>query len=368
MGGPTSMSETVEVSAAPAPLSYEDAASTSITPTTTTAAFDDFFAYNLTEPVTILKNQSALVPILQAKITADRVTLVSYVNGRTSQPVRALWITNTSGLTLDRGSFTIVEDGNFGGEGLLDPIHPDEKRLLSYAADQAVHATTEGDGTSSRVVSLSSSKGVLFIHNAETHQLTLVLHNAASTPRTIVSEVPLVNGWKLDSETNPSSSDPKPVETTPTVYRYRTEVAPGGTARLHIGANRSGTTTYYLTSTNDNQLTFILNQTNHNPTLVAALQPILDARRKVADAQTAVNQTNQRINSLRSDEDRQRSNITALASSEKSSKQRFVDDLNRTEDQLKAAQTELATRTSTLEAAQSDLANRIESFQINTTL
>jgi hypothetical protein len=354
--------------APPPPPSYEDTAEASIIPSTSNSAFDDFFAYNLTEPVTIRKNESALVPILQSKITADRVTLVSSNGSSTSQPLRALWITNTSGLTLDRGSFTIVENGNFGGEGLLDPIHPDEKRLLSYAADQAVHATTEGDGTSSRVVSLSSSKGVLFIHNAETHQLTLVLHNAASTPRTIVSEVPLVNGWKLDSETNPSSSDPKPVETTPTVYRYRTEVAPGGTARLHIGANRSGTTTYYLTSTNDNQLTFILNQTNHNPTLVAALQPILDARRKVADAQTAVNQTNQRINSLRSDEDRQRSNITALASSEKSSKQRFVDDLNRTEDQLKAAQTELATRTSTLEAAQSDLANRIESFQINTTL
>jgi hypothetical protein len=368
MGGPTSMSETVEVSAAPAPLSYEDAASTSITPTISTAAFDDFFSYNLTEPVTILKNQSALVPILQAKITADRVTLVSYANARISQPVRALWITNTSGLTLDRGSFTIVEDGNFGGEGLLDPIHPDEKRLLSYAADQAVRATTEGDGTSSRVVSLSSSKGVLFIHNAETHQVTLVLHNAASAPRTIVSEIPVVKGWKLDSETNAISSDPKPVETTPTVYRYRTEVAPGATVRLHIGANRSGLSNYYLTSTNDSQLTFILNETNHNPTLVAALQPILDARRKVADAQTAVNQTNQRINSLRSDEDRQRSNITALASSEKSSKQRFVDDLNRTEDQLKTAQTELATRTSALEAAQSDLANRIESFQIDTTL
>jgi hypothetical protein len=352
----------------PPPPSYEQAAQASITPTTSTAAFDDFFSYNLTEPVTILKNQSALVPILQSKITADRVTLVSYANARISQPVRALWITNTSGLTLDRGSFTIVENGSFGGEGLLDPIHPDEKRLLSYAADQAIHATTEGDGTSSRVVSLSSSKGVLFIHNAETHQVTLVLHNAASAPRTIVSEIPVVKGWKLDSETNSASSDPKPVETTPTVYRYRTEVAPGATVRLHIGANRSGLSSYYLTSTNDNQLTFILNETNHNPTLVAALQPILDARRKVADAQTAVNQTNQRIESLRSDEDRQRSNITALASSEKSSKQRFVDDLNRTEDQLKAAQTELAANTQALQAAQSDLANRIESFQIDTTL
>ena len=62
------------------------------------------------------------------------VTLASSNGYSISQPLRALWITNTTNLTLDRGSFTIVEDGNFGGEGLLDAIHPAEKRLLSYQA------------------------------------------------------------------------------------------------------------------------------------------------------------------------------------------------------------------------------------------
>ena len=104
----------------------EDAVN-SIAPNTTTATFDDYFAYNLTEPITIRKNESALVPILQTKIDAERVTLWSQ---RQPTPLRALWITNTSKLTLDRGSFSIVEDGNFGGEGLLDPIHPDEAALL----------------------------------------------------------------------------------------------------------------------------------------------------------------------------------------------------------------------------------------------
>ena len=49
-----------------------------------------------------------------------------------------MWLENTSKLTLDSGSFSIFESGEFAGEGLLDPIHPGEKRLLSYAADQAV--------------------------------------------------------------------------------------------------------------------------------------------------------------------------------------------------------------------------------------
>jgi hypothetical protein len=343
---------------APAPVSYEDAASESIIPTTTTAAFDDYFSYSLSEPVTILKNTSALVPILQTKLPADRVTLVSSDGTTTSQPLRALWITNSSALTLDRGSFSIVEDGNFGGEGLLDPIHPGEKRLLSYAADQAVHVTTEDQKTGTHITSITAAKGVLTLHRAEADEITYVVHNAAAEPRTIVLEHPVENGLKLDAT-------PAPAETTATVYRFRIEAAPGETKRLHLAGKRNQLTVYQLTQSDDDQLTLILNETNHNPALETALQPILAARRQVSDAQTAVNQTNTRLTALRSDEDRQRANITALANADKSSRDRFVRDLNTTEDAITTAQKELATRTANLESAQATLATSIESLQLN---
>jgi hypothetical protein len=341
-----------------APVTYEDAASTSITPTTTTAAFDDYFSYYLTESVTILKNTSALVPILQTKLPADRVTLVTSDGNTTSQPLRALWITNTSALTLDRGSFSIVEDGNFGGEGLLDPVHPGEKRLLSYAADQAVHVTTEDRSNNNHITSITAAKGVLTLHRAEADEITYVLHNAAAEPRTIVLEHPVENGLKLDAT-------PAPAETTATVYRFRVDAAPGETKRLHLAGKRNELTVYQLTQSDDNQLTLILNETNHNPALESALQPILTARRQVSDAQIAVDQTNTRLTALRSDEDRQRANITALANADKGSRDRFVRDLNSTEDAITAAQKELATRTATLESAKATLANTIESLQLN---
>ncbi len=99
-----------------------------------TNAFDDFFEYSLTQPVTIHKNESAMVPILQQELPAEHVTLWSRSDPR---PLRAVWLENKSKLTLDAGSFSIFESGEFAGEGLLDPIHPGERRLLSYAADQA---------------------------------------------------------------------------------------------------------------------------------------------------------------------------------------------------------------------------------------
>jgi len=349
-----SVNQSVSVNAEPM-MAYEQSAMDSIAPTTSTAAFDDYFAYNLTEPITIRKNESALVPILQAKIDAERVTLWSQQN---PTPLRALWITNTSNLTLDRGSFSIVEDGNFGGEGLLDPIHPAEKRLLSYAVDQAVRVTTESQHDTTHATSFTAAKGVMVLHHTQIAEITYVVHNAAADSRTVILEHPIRQNYVLDS-------DPKPEETTPTLYRYRVVAAPGETVHLHVGERRNSTVTYQLTNFNDSQLALILNQTNNSPAIMQALAPILDARRHVADMQSAVDKVNTHLTSLRSDEDRQRSNITALASADKASRDRFVHDLNATEDQIAAAQKDLSSAQSNLQAAKDDLANKITALQID---
>ena len=85
----------------------------------------DFFEYKIKQKITIGKNQSALVPILQAHIEAEKVTLWN----PESAPLRALWIKNTSGQVLDAGSFNVLEAETFAGEGVLETIHPDERRL-----------------------------------------------------------------------------------------------------------------------------------------------------------------------------------------------------------------------------------------------
>ena len=335
---------------------YSQLAQASIVPNSTTAAFDDYFAYNLTDPITIRKNESALVPILQTKINAERVTLWSQ---QQPTPLRALWVTNTSNLTLDRGSFTIVENGDFGGEGLLDPIHPGEKRLLSYAVDQAVRVSTESNLNSQHVTSITAAKGVLVLQSTDIDEITYLVHNAAADPRTVVVEHPVRAGFTLDS-------DPKPEETTPSVYRFRVATQAGETVRLHVGERHDGNAVYQLTSFDDSTLTYVLSQVgSHADAIRQALQPILDARAKVAAAQIAVNQINTRLASLRSDEDRQRANVTALASADKTSRDRFVHDLNATEDQIAVAQRDLTAAQANLQSAKDDLANKIQSIQLD---
>src|SRR6266404_3326771 len=61
-------------------------------------ALGDLFEYKLKEYVTIRKNQSALVPILQTDIAAEKVSLWSESLG-VARPLRALWVNNASSLT-----------------------------------------------------------------------------------------------------------------------------------------------------------------------------------------------------------------------------------------------------------------------------
>jgi hypothetical protein len=317
-----------------------------------------------------------MVPILQTKIDAERVTLWSQ---RQPVPLRALWITNTSKLTLDRGSFSIVEDGNFGGEGLLDPIHPDEKRLLSYAVDQAVRVTLDPQSNSSQITSVSAAKGVVFLSSTQVMETTYVVRNASDEARTVVVEHPIRSGYTLEKtkgkETDTDGKEgnaegkedpqPTPAETTSTVYRFRVEAKPNETVRLHVRETRPGLISYQLTNSSDDQLKVILDQTGHSPIFEAALETIFAARRHIADMQEALNKANSRLDDLRSDEQRQRDNVTALAKIDTASRQRFVRELNKTEDQIIDAQKELATALANLQAAQSDLANKIESLQID---
>ena len=82
------------------------------------------------------------------------------------------------------------------------------------------------------------------------------------------------------------------------------------------------------------------------------------------DAEDAVKKIESRLQSLRGDEERQRANVTALAAADKASRDRFVHDLNATEDKIAAAQKELETAEEAAQSAQNDLDKKIEAIQL----
>ena len=340
----------------PLPMPYETKARDSVVPSTTIAAFDDLFEYNVSDPVTIPRNGSALVPILQVQVPTESVTLWSPSEPR---PLRALWVTNTSQLTLDRGSFSVVEDGAFAGEGLVEPVHAGERRLLSYAMDEAVRVTPKDRKDTHRITSVSVSKGVLRAANTEVSDVEYTVSNAAAGARTVVIEEPRRQGWELDPED-------KPAETTPGEYRFRVVATTSAPADLKITQRHTVDQYYQLTDSSEEQLTLYLRGNGASEGVVAQLEPVFAAKRAVASLDQRIHDTQARIDAVGSDQKRLRDNLGALktSSEERALIRRYTGELNVQEDTLAALKKELTDLQTQRDAAQAVLSQRIDSLQI----
>jgi hypothetical protein len=294
-----------------------------------TNAFDDFFEYALTQPVTIHKNESAMVPILQQELPAEHVTLWSE---KEKTPLRAVWLENTSKLTLDSGSFSIFESGEFAGEGLLDPIHPGEKRLLSYAADQAVKVHQGGYMDTRMLHHVALHEGVLVEQTSEVTKTTYTVNNAADEARTVLVEHARHGDAVLDSE-------PKPVETTPTAYRFRVVVAPHESVDLHVGERATLAETVRI-DPNFDRSAFLISVSKLVPSLEEKLRPLIEAETALSGLNRKIQELQDREKTLSDDEARDRENLTALKGNDAG--KRFVEELNRAEDAIQAARKERA--------------------------
>jgi hypothetical protein len=295
-----------------------------------TNAFDEFFEYALTAPVTIHKNESAMVPILQQDLPAEHVTLWSE---KDSTPLRAVWLENNSKLTLDSGSFSIFESGEFAGEGLLDPIHPGEKRLLSYAADQAMRMKVTARDNQRTLHHVKINEGSVVETYMNVASVTYSATNSGDEDRVVLIEHPRGDsGWTLEG-------DLKPAETTPNLYRFKLPVAAHSTATLEVKEHGPVNTSVALTA-DYNQTVYLLDLVKRAPDALEKLKPVIDAQTALADLDRRMADTKKSEDAATADEARDRENLTALKGNDAA--KRFVDELNRAEDQLQTTQKQMA--------------------------
>jgi hypothetical protein len=330
------------------------------TTTAQTRDLGDLFEYKLQDRVTIRKNQSALVPILQARIDAEKVSMW---NPSQSAVLRALWIDNTSDLTLDGGSFNVLEGDAFAGEGLMDPIKPGEKRLLSYAADLGVLVDGKQRAENQRVTKVIIAHGAMMQSTQERQENTYTIRNRDTSARTIVIEHPARPGWKL-------TDDAKPAESSTSFHRFRVTVEPKKTETLLVKEYRPITNNYQLSNVTDDQIKFFLSQKMINPEIEQALRKVIAQKDSIAALDAEVSSRKSKISGISEDQQRVRENMKALKGSteEKALVERYVRELNEQEDRVQSLHREMADLQQKREAAQKTLNEMVEGLQMEATL
>ncbi|MGA8273462.1 MAG: DUF4139 domain-containing protein [Candidatus Sulfotelmatobacter sp.] len=330
------------------------------TTTAQTRDLGDLFEYKLQDRVTIRKNQSALVPILQARIDAEKV---SVWNPSQTAVLRALWVDNTSDLTLDGGSFNVLEGGAFAGEGLMDAIKPGEKRLLSYAADLGVLVDGKQKVENQRVTKVSIAHGTMLQSTQERQENTYTIRNRDTSARTIVIEHPARPGWKL-------TDDAKPAESSTSFHRFRLTVEPKKTETLLVKEYRPVMNSYQLSNVSEEQIKFFLAQKMINPEIEQALRKLIVQKSSIAVLDGEAASRKAKISGISEDQQRVRENMKALKGSveEKALLARYVRELNDQEDQVQSLQREVAELQQKREGVQKVLNEMIEGLQMEATL
>jgi hypothetical protein len=324
----------------------------------------DYFEYNIKQKITIGKNQSALVPIMQAHVDLEKVTVWNAGDDDEDSnhvPLRAIWLKNTSGQVIDSGTFNILEADTFAGEGILESIHPDERRLLSYAADPAIHVRYRKESDVRPISHIRIEKGIMLTMKEQRSDTKYTIRNSDTSPRQVIVEYPLEEGWKL------SSSDPKAEETTESSTRFRVPVEAGKTADLDIEAYHPEEVRYELTNLDSDEVDLIVQQKGMTPELQKTFNEILQQKYKVASLDSQIAQGKRESDQISTDQARIRENMKALKGSaeEKTLVQRYTGELNTQEDRLAVLRKETADLQSQKATASNDLDNMIMNINLD---
>jgi len=323
----------------------------------------DLFEYKLKERVTIRKNQSALVPIIQTEIAAEKISLWNQALGA-PRPLRALWVTNSSSLTLDGGSFSVLEDETFAGEGVLESIKPGEKRLLSYATDLGLLVDARVASEPQRVTRVRVARGIM-VHTSELRERkTYTVRNEDTMPRMVVIEHPMRPDWKL------AADGPVPEESSAGVYRFRLTVEPKKTVTLAVNEARPLETRYELTNLKDDQVALFLRQRAINPEVEQALRRILEQKNRVSALETQITSRESENQRIYDDQQRLRENLKALKGSaeERALTQRYTQQLAEQETRLDNLRREVNELTEKRDKAQAELDAMIQQLSLDVTL
>ena len=329
-------------------------------------AVGGLFEYNLKERITVLKNQSALVPIVQSPIETEKITLVTAEEsgGLSGAPLRALWLRNTSGLTLDGGTFNVLEEDAFAGEGILELLHPGERRLLSYAADKAVRIVRESPGGSRTTTRVTILKGVMAVHQEERDATTYIIHNADTTPRQVILEHPIRSGWKL------VGGETKPEESSATHYRFRIAVEPGKTEKFSVKESRPEVMRIYLSTLTDSQLAAFVHEGTIKPAVEVELRKAMRKKFEIFNVEQEIKSRQQESELIDKDQARLRENMKALRGSpeEKALLQRYTRELDAQEDRLAGLRKEISDLKAKRAELQAELDTMVMQIGVDETL
>ena len=242
----------------------------------------EVFQYQLSQPVTIERQRSAMLQIINASLPQRRISIYSADRGK--NPLRGVELTNATGLQLLPGPISVFDSGTYAGDAQINQVAPGDSRFIAYAVDLDVLAEVKPDANNS-ITRVRIVKGVLESSQKTVRTTTYNFVNKdTKRPRTIVVEHPKSGETLVEPK--------KPTTETDSMYRFETECKPGAKTQLKVVQETLQTYTVALLSTDMPSLMRLSQQG-------VASKELIDAYKKAAELQNAVDAAQNKVNALK---------------------------------------------------------------------
>jgi hypothetical protein len=314
------------------------------------------FAFEVTNPVTIERQRSAMLPIIDSNIQGRRVSIYNAAD-RADHPLRGVELTNTSGLQLLPGPLSVYDAGVYAGDAQIGQVSIGDKRLLAYALDTDIAVKTDPINET-RITRLKFVDGMLeqtvLLRSGTTYQFD---NKDTKRGRNLVIEHPRDPTYSLDKET------PKPSEETQALYRFSSSVNSAQKASLRVVQERVESMRVDFTSYDDAQMMAYQRDGRVSPAVLEAFKNAGRLRAEVSSAERKLEQNERAIATAKTDQsqltdmmarlERQNPNYTTMST-------RLATSLAK----LEALETERVGLQASVEAARKALADYIRGLNV----
>jgi hypothetical protein len=299
----------------------------------TATKLGDFFQYALDKPVSLPRQKSALLPIVNKDVEGTRVSIY---NERTQAkfPLLGLKFKNTSGMHLSQGPITVFEGSNYAGDSRILDVEPNEERLLSYAVDLGMEVNPVLANDNGRITMVKVVKGFLESTTKLRETKTYKIVNRNDAERLVLVEHPVRNDFHLTDDTT------KPAETASDVYRFEVKVPAGKSATQTVTEERVLSQQIQLTNSNDDQIRFFLNQTIASKKVKDGLTQAINLRAATSKTQREIAELQLQLKTITDDQTRLRANLKEMPPTAAAYK-RYLDKFDQQETQIEKYQADV---------------------------
>lgn len=299
----------------------------------------ELFEYAINLPVSISRQHSAMLPIVNQEIEGEKVSIYNPAT-HAKHPLNGLYLTNATGLNLMQGPVTVFDGQTYAGDAKLPDLKPKEKRLIGYALDLGVEVVMKQEPNSGEIVAVKLSKGAMIQTRKFVDDRTYTLKNKDQKEKVVLIEQPWGDDWKL---VEPA----EPFERTRQLGRFRRALPALQTATQRVKLERTASESIALGSMNDEQVGWYIRSTVISKAVKDALEKIVAMRVDLGRASREREACEKRANEAVAEQARIRENLKTLADNSDAHKrqsQKFdavetqIENLRKQLDDLRAAE------------------------------